>query len=64
MERLEVIIVGIVKIVGISFSNIVVVVEELLSDNVKYKKMVMVINFFGDGYVFERIIKIVWDYFN
>lgn len=64
MERLEVIIVGIVKIVGISFSNIVVVVEELLSDDVKYKKMVMVINFFGDGYVFERIIKIVWDYFN
>lgn len=64
MERLEVVMVGIVKFVGINISNIVVIVAELLSDDVKYKKMVMVINFFGDGYVLERIFKIVWVYFS
>lgn len=56
IECLEVVDVGIVKLVGMNKEKIFKEVNLLFKDKNEYKNMSLFYNFYGDGKVVERII--------
>lgn len=59
IERLEVVSVGIVKLVGIDVDKIIISFNWLLIDEKVYEEMSFVYNLYGDGKVCERIIEVL-----
>ena len=62
-ERPEAIDLGVVKLVGSSFENILKEAQSLLDDDAVYKKMARGISPYGDGHAADRIVKVLREYF-
>ena len=62
-ERPEAVEAGTVKLVGIEKNRIFECANDLIRDDLEYKKMAQAVNPYGDGKSCERIIKIIKNYF-
>ena len=60
-EREEGLTAGVVKLVGTDFRRIVDTTENLLTDDVEYKRMSSICNPYGDGRASERILGAIFD---
>jgi len=58
-ERPEAVDAGVVKLVGTSAESIISTTHMLIVNQNEYKKMVMSVNPYGDGYASERIVEIL-----